>query len=88
MFSRPQAWVKNVYSLCVEGVVNSAQSYTVSTTSTQSPIDIRVQPQVIPLFLNSFTPYSYTAIFTRLHLLFTHLYTVSTAPIIKKNKKK
>jgi len=82
------AWVKNVHSLCVEGVVTSAYSYTGTLSSSEISSVIRAQPSLITSFLNSFTPYSYTAFFTQFNLLITHLYTVSTAPIIKKNKKK
>ena len=88
MFNAAKTWVKNVYSLCTQGVITSAQSYTPLGQLPHNSQVVRVQPQVIPLFLNSFTPYSYTAFFSQFNLLITHLYTVSTAPIIKKKKEK
>lgn len=81
-------WVKNVYSLCVEGVVNRAQSYTDTYKSTFTPNLTRVQPTTFTQLVDSFAPFVYTANFRYFNLLNAHLYTVSTAPTIKKNKKK
>lgn len=86
MFSRPQTWVKNVYSLCVEGVVTRAQSYTAYIYTQLEAAALRVKPSLFTSFLNSFTPYVYTPLFTSLPLVNSHLYTVSTAPTIKKKK--
>lgn len=82
------AWVKNVYSLCVEGVVNSAQSYTGSLKASLQAIQIGVQPTFSTNTLDSFTPGLYTANFYRLPDTDYYLSTLSTAPTIKKNKKK
>lgn len=88
MFSTSQTWVKNVYSLWVTGGVTGAHLYTPSTAYQLLPTTLRVQPTVITTFLNSFTPYSYTAIFSDLTDINYHLSPLSTAPTIKKNKKK
>ena len=82
------AWVKNVYSLCVEGVVNRVQSYTAQLQSTICHLRLRVQPTSFTHSLDSFTPALYTANFPNLTDTNTYLYTLSTAPTIKKNKKK
>lgn len=81
-------WVKNVYSLCVQGMVTSARSYTgwvYSTVNTASP---RVQPLTYTHSVNSFPPSLYTLIFRLFNLLSIHLYTLSTPPTINKMKKK
>jgi len=83
-----KAWVKNVYSLCVEGVLNGVYTYTPFTPHYQLPSHQSAQPIKNALFINRFTPASYTPISSQLHLIYTHLYTLPTAPIIKKNKKK
>lgn len=84
----PQTWVKNVYNLCAHHVLTRVQPSTPLHIALNFPTYLRAQPQLIPTFTNSFTPYSYTAYFSSLPLIHTHLYTVSTAPTIKKNKKK
>jgi len=84
----PQAWVKNVYSLCVDGVVTRAQSYTGSVHNAIKTFTVRVQPIVITNSMDSFTPSLYTANFSIFNLLTGHLYTLSTVPTIKKIKKK
>ena len=86
--SLSQAWVKNVYSLCVEGVTTSVQSYTGSLLTMLKATWVRVQPTGYTQTMDSFTPGSYTANFGNFNLLNVHLYTLSTAPTIKKNKKK
>ena len=83
-----RAWVKNVYNLCVHRVLTRVQPSTALLTTLTQAVRLRVQPQLIPKLTNSFAPYSYTALFSPLPLVNTHLYTVSTAPTIKKNKKK
>ncbi len=88
MSSTLTAWVKNVYSLCVEGVVTRAYSYTPHVNTTTQATTPRVKPQVFTSFLNSFIPTLYTAFFPPLPLLDTHLYTISTVPTIKKMNKK
>ncbi len=84
----PQAWVKNVYSLCVEGVVNRAQSCTALHIQATQPIYGSVKPQLLTNYSDSFTPQLYTTISRYLHLLVNQFYTVSTAPIIIRTKKK
>jgi hypothetical protein len=81
-----QTWVKNVYSLCREGVVTSAQSYTGSLVTTPKATWVRVQPTGYTHTMDSFTPALYTVKFSLFNLLNTYLYTLSTAPTIKKRK--
>lgn len=81
-------WVKNVYSLCVEGVVNRVNSSTYTYVGPLSPHSLRVQTPVLPNTMTSFTPFLYTAKLPLFNLLYSHLYTLSTVPTIKKNKKK
>jgi len=77
-------WVKNVYSLCVESGKQCVLLFTSpSLHSVQTP-DYRVKPSLFTHFLASFTPSSYTAIFSNFNLLYTRLYTLSTVPIITK----
>ena len=83
-----QPWVKNVYSLGTDGVVTRAQSSTVTRTSLPKVTTERVKPQTFTHFFSTFTPPLYTRIVRSLSLLFTHLYTVSTAPTITKTKEK
>lgn len=78
-----QAWVKNVYSLCVERGYTCGSLYTDMRTTTTSTINMGVKPQSYTQLTTSFTPYIFTAIFSNLYLLIHHLYTVSTGPIIK-----
>lgn len=80
-------WVKNVYSLCVEGIVTGVQSYTGSLKSMQQAASQRVQLAFSTNTINSFAPTLYTANFTHFNLLSKHLYTLSTIPTIKKTKK-
>lgn len=82
------AWVKNVYSLCVEGVVTRAQSYTGGLKANLQAIQTSVQTPFSTNIVTSFTPSLYTANFAHFNLLNDHLYTLSTVPTIKKNKKK
>lgn len=84
----PQAWVKNVYSLCVERVVNRAYSYTAYVYKSANPQNLRVQPSFFTHILDSFTPIVYTPIFASLPQVNTDFCTVSTVPTIKKMKKK
>jgi hypothetical protein len=79
-------WVKNVYSLCVEGVVNRAKSYTGGVYQHSNPLTLRVQTPSFTQSLDRFTPSLYTPFFNFLHLLTAHLYTLSTVPTIKKTK--
>jgi hypothetical protein len=79
-------WVKNVYSLCVEVVVNRVKSYTGGVYKNCNPLVLRVQTPSFTQSLDSFTPSLYTPFFNISYLLTTHLYTLSTAPTIKKTK--
>lgn len=83
-----KTWVKNVYSLCVEGVITCAESYTARATHALQYIQLRVQPLLFTHILDSFTPASYTANFNYFNLLSSHLYTLSTPPTINKMNKK
>jgi hypothetical protein len=79
-------WVKNVYSLCVEGVVNRVKSYTGGVYKNSNPLVLRVQTPSFTHSLDRFTPSLYTPFFNFLYLLTAHLYTLSTVPTIKKTK--
>lgn len=57
------AWVKNVYSLCVEGVVNRAKSYTGGVYQHSNPLTLRVQTPSFTQSLDMFTPKSIHTIF-------------------------
>ena len=81
------AWVKNVYSLCVDGVLKGVYSYTGTNFNYTNPVVGRVQNPLFTHSLDSFTPTLYTRIFTSLSLLTTGLYTQSTPPTIIKKKK-
>lgn len=83
-----KAWVKNVYSLCVDGVFHGGYSYTGERKTFYSPAICRVQPTFSTYFIPTFSPYSYTAIFSNLPLIKSDFYTLSTAPIISKMNKK
>lgn len=81
-------WVKNVYSLCVEGRVNRAQIYTLPYTHFSALPTTRVKPSFFTKYSSGFTPHLYTLFLPKLPLIHSHLYTVSTAPIITRTKKK
>lgn len=84
--SLPTVWVKNVYSLCVDGAVSSAHLYTGSYFNQHSTYTKRVQTLFSTHSLDSFTPALYTSIFAYLPLLISGLFTVSTYPTINKMK--
>jgi hypothetical protein len=81
-------WVKNVYSLCLQCIKTSAKLYTTPTLIANISHQVRVQPKLLTHNLNSFAPLIYTP--KNYHLTPTNrpLSTLSTAPTIKKNKKK
>lgn len=81
-------WVKNVYSLCVEGVINSAHLSPTMNNHLLTTLNQRVKLSFSTASITSFTPSLYTANFPYFNLLNIHLYTLSTVPTIKKNKKK
>ena len=81
-------WVKNVYSLCVEGVVKGVKSSTYTHLNLLPAYTGGVKPQVFANNLDSFTPNLYTANFTHLPDTNNQVSTLSTVATIKKNKKK
>lgn len=87
MFS-PQTWVKNVYSLGIQGVITRGQS----STATYPHLSIHKNMGVKPLSYThnpqSFSPYLYTRFLRRFNLLFSSLSTLSTPPTITKTKEK
>lgn len=80
-------WVKNVYSLCVDGRVTGAQSYTGSLTASLEVIHLSAQAPQSTNTINRFEPTLYTAFFSHLPDTTNHLSTLSTAPTIEKTKK-
>ncbi len=82
--SLPQTWVKNVYSLWVEGVVNRVNLSTANENQLTSVIQTRVQPTFSTKFINTYPLYLYTAFFRQLTDINLPLSTLSTPPIIKK----
>jgi len=80
------AWVKNVYSLCVEGVTKCVNLYTGVGTQTTQAHKVVVQPSTFTQVMDTFPPTLYTPKFSFLPLVITDLYTVSTVPTIKKMK--
>ena len=80
------AWVKNVYRVCIVSTINSVYTSTRLLNRVYKTIQHSVKQLTIPTFINTFTPQSYTPFFTNLYLLYTPLSTLSTSPIIKKNK--
>ncbi len=81
-------WVKNVYSLCIEGGVTCVSKFTGSRNSYTTHYTYRVQPTSYTHLSKFFTPALYTAFFRNFNLLNIHLYTLSTAPINTKTKEK
>lgn len=82
----PQSWVKNVYSLWAQGVVNRAKLYTTLYINPATATTLGVKPSFIPQLVNTFPPESPTAKITQLTDTFSQLPTVSTAPTIKKKR--
>jgi len=81
-------WVKNVYSMCANSRVSRAQVYTPLHTHLTTLPKVRVKPSFFTKYSHSFTPHLYTLFLPKSPLIDTHLYTVSTAPIITRTKKK
>ena len=81
-------WVKNVYSLCVNRGATCDFTYTTPTLTHLTGATMGAQTQTFTHFSTSFTPSLYTAFFSNFNLLMSHLYTLSTAPIITKTKEK
>ena len=84
--SLSSAWVKNVYRLWGEGVAKCVNSYTALYKTFTRPQLGRVKPTVFTQVLDTFPPSLYTLKFGFLPQENPHLYTVSTAPIIKKKR--
>jgi hypothetical protein len=82
------AWVKNVYSLCVEGVVNSGRLSPIYQLPLTHYPSLGAQPTSFTQVVDTFPPSLYTPKILQLTDTYSHLYTLSTPPTIKKNKKK
>lgn len=80
--------IKNVYNLCVQQVKSSAYLYTTPMQNSYIPKSMWVKAGSLAHNIDSFTPAIPTGILAKLPQLNSHLYTLSTAPTIKKNKKK
>ena len=80
------AWVKNVHSLCVEGVVNRAYSYTGMYKTLTQGFGVWVKAQGFTQVIDTFPPGLYTPNFLQLTDTNYRLSTLSTAPIIKKKR--
>lgn len=79
-------WIKNVYSLRTQTGTTSEQLHTGTALERQFTHSHVHNPQLIPLFVQVFTPLLSPSKISHFTLLFTHLYTQSTAPINKKKK--
>ena len=82
------AWVKNVYSLCVEGVETRAQSYTGALLSPAFVANMGVKPSRFTQLMDSYPLIEYTAYFPHFNPLLSRLYTVSTVPTITEDREK
>ena len=82
----PQSWVKNVYSLWAQGVVNRVKPYTTLYTNPATATTLGVKPSFIPQLVNTFPPESPTPKIAQLTDTTDQLPTVSTAPTIKKKR--
>lgn len=81
-------WVKNVYSLCVQGMENRGYLSTLRMQTTHYTQPARVQTPSFTQTIRNFPPIVYTPKNRQITPLTYHLYTLSTPPTIKKNKKK
>lgn len=81
-----QAWVKNVYSLCVKGVQTRVYLYTAPYKKHTNLVYRWVKPHTFTHSIHRASPHLYTPHFSLLTDINLPLSTVSTAPIIKKNK--
>ena len=79
-------WVKNVNRLWVEGVVNRVNLYTGAYTTGIQQVGIWVQAPSFTQVVDTFPPTLYTANFDQLTDKNYRLSTLSTAPIIKKER--
>ncbi len=79
-------WVKNVYSLCVEGVVICGRSYTGWVQNVHAAIQTSVQPTIFTQVITTFPPALYTGKNNHLTDVNSELSLLSTVPTIKKMK--
>lgn len=82
----PSTWVKNVYSLCVEGVVICVRSYTGWVQNLHTVLDTRVQPSSNAQVITTFPPSLYTVKNSSFTDVTSQLSPLSTVPTIKKMK--
>ena len=82
------AWVKNVYSLCLQSTKTRGYLSTPGLLTTSDHPSIRAQLPFFTHLIPTLQPTLYTAKNHQLTPTSYHLYTLSTAPTIKKNKKK
>ena len=88
LFAPVDKWIKNVYSLRTGTGTTSDNLPTPSSLSQQFTHVPVHKPQLIPLFVQVFTPQLSTVKITHFNLLYSRLYPQSTAPINKKKKGK
>ena len=81
------AWVKNVYSLRIPQGTNGDKLHTGSRLTEQFTTRPVHNPQLIPLFVQVFTPQLSTLKINHFNLLDRRLYPQSTPPINMKKKK-
>lgn len=79
-------WVKNVYNLLIDGVLHGAKVYTGWYKYRVRHGAMWVQTTKHTQTINMFPPTKYTAFLNKLPPIKPKLYTLSTAPIIKKMK--
>ena len=82
----PKTWVKNVYSLWAQGVVNRVKSYTALYINPTPGLQLGVKPQRIPQLVNTFPPGLPTSKIAQLTDVISRLSTLSTPPTIKKKR--
>lgn len=83
-----KAWVKNVRNLCLQGVQTCARLFTPLAPGPHTQTPFSGHPQLFTHSINRFSPNSYTALFPKLPLVHSHLYTVSTPLTIMETKEK
>ena len=81
------AWVKNVYTLRTAQGTNGDKLHTGSLLTKQFTAHPVHNPQLIPLFVQVFTPQLSTLKINHFNLLDRRLYPQSTPPINMKKKK-
>lgn len=81
-------WVKNVYSLCNQGIswgIKGASSYTTPVSTAAIYVINRVKTAFTHLFTNNFPPHSYTPKIIISYLLFGS-YTHNPHPLLLSRK--